>query len=64
VDDFHSGLLKAAVAQYGEISPTATRASFNECLTEEDRCLIFWFNDPKGNTRAIVRDKPRRPYRE
>jgi len=59
MDDLRSRLLEAAVAEYGEISPTATRTSFKDCFTEEDRRLIFWFNDPRGNTRAIIRDKDR-----
>ena len=55
MDDLRSRLLEAAVAEYGEISPTATRTSLKDCFTEEERKLIFWFNDPRGNTRALIR---------
>jgi hypothetical protein len=57
MDELRSRLLEAAVSKFGEISPTSTRSSLMECFTEEDSRVIFWFNDRRGNTRAIVENK-------
>jgi hypothetical protein len=58
MDKLQSELLEAAVSRYGEVLPTASRASLQDCFTEENSCVIFWFNDGRGNTRALVRRRP------
>jgi len=57
MDDLRSELLRAAQLEFGEICPPASRASLTDCFTEEDRRVIFWFNDRGGNTRALIRER-------
>ena len=57
MDKLRSKLLEEAVTKFGEIAPTSTRSSLADCFTEEDSRVIFWFNDRKGNTRAMIQSK-------
>jgi hypothetical protein len=57
MDELRSRLLEAAVSKFGEISPTSARSSLQECFTEEDSRVILWFNDRRGNTRAMIQKK-------
>ena len=51
-------LIDRAKAQYGEISYCGKAESWNECFTEDDGELCFWFNDSDGNTHMIPTPTP------
>lgn len=50
----HQALIAAARKQHGEIQPCSTRRSLEDCFTEEEGRLHFWFNIQGGNTRVLV----------
>ena len=45
-------LIKHAASIYGDIKP-CTGTTFPESFTSEDKQLLFWFNDSKGNTHTL-----------
>jgi len=40
--------------QYGEIQPCAKCGSLEQCFTEEEGRVYFWFNVEGGTTRVLV----------
>ena len=46
-------LIKHAAEIYGDIKP-CTGTTFQDSFTSEDKQLLFWFNDGKGNTHTLA----------
>ncbi len=59
MDNVREQLLARARAAFGDIGPTSSRTSLEDCFTVVGSKVILWFNDTKGNTRAIVGYRPR-----
>ena len=44
-------LIKKAQQKYGKIKPCGLRTSFENCFTETQGKLLFWFNDHENSTK-------------
>ena len=47
-------MIAEARKRHGQIRFCARCISLEECFTEEDGRLYFWFNTQDGNTRVLV----------
>lgn len=43
-------LIKLATEKYGTIQPCGGKDELDECFSEEEGMLIFWFNDVHNST--------------
>ena len=55
----HSELMRQMIRQAvekhdGKITPAVHKKTFDECFTEHDDSLVFWYNDPNNSTCAII----------
>lgn len=50
-------LIADARKRHGQIQPCATRERLENCFTEEEGRLFFWFNTQDGNTKVLVEGK-------
>ena len=50
-------LIDQAIHLYGSISPCSGR-TFLESFTSDGRRIMFWFNDDRGNTHALIEAEP------
>ena len=63
MDTIREQLLREAEKLHGQIAPTCSRISLEECFTTENSKVIFWFNDATGNTKVLVRERSDRELR-
>lgn len=46
-------LIKLATETYGNIEPVSTKSSLDECFTEEENTMFFWFDTPDKSTHLL-----------
>jgi len=48
-------LKEDAEKKYGKIYPVGQRKSLDDCFTEEEKQIIFWFNLDDQSTRILAK---------
>jgi len=54
MNDLKQALIDQARKQYGKIRPSGTMDSLEDCFSEEEGRLYFWFNVQGGNTKVLI----------
>ncbi len=49
-----STLLQEAKEKYSQIYPCGSHDSLDECFTEEDGLILFWFNTSDASTHMLT----------
>ena len=53
ISELKRNLYSLAVLRFGKITPCRGR-TFEECFTNNEGNLAFWFNDRNGNTHLVT----------
>jgi hypothetical protein len=46
-------LIEKAISEHGKIYPCSSSVMLNDCFTEEDKKLLFWFNTEDNSTHLL-----------
>jgi len=49
-------LIQEAKDKHGKIYPAGQDKQWEDCFTQQDQTLIFWFNLENNSTKAIIRE--------
>jgi len=53
MEESKQALIDKALEKYGKIYPCENK-KIEDCFTQEEDLLIFWFNDDSGSTRIVT----------
>jgi hypothetical protein len=56
MEDLKKEMRQEAEEKHGKIYPSGRRNSLDDCYTEHDNKLMFWFNLEDQTTKAMVRE--------
>lgn len=69
-DELHRRIIRRAIRKYHRVFPCLGKTSLEECFTQQEGKVFFWFNTEDCDTHVIVADSsaalttpspPRRP---
>jgi len=55
MNDLKNDLKKEAEKKHGKIYPSGDKRNLDDCFTENDDTLMFWFNLENQSTKVLTR---------